>query len=172
MNARTCLLMWLLLARNVVVCHEQPSTSVMRDTQRFVDLNSRYPLWFIEVALGWFGAETLKKVHITTQYQSMLNFDEFRSVGNFELGGGLGNTYTRNANGQVSGGRGLKASQHYPDGFGDAVRRCYLDLQMEAILKHNFYKRNSLYIKSLEPWTPYIWIIRISKESPPIYYIL
>lgn len=133
MVSRQILLLWIYTARKIYWVLEQPLNSLMEKHPRFLELASRICITRTSINMGDFGATSKKPSWIYSSHPFITELKEYAGTyGRKRPQTQIVKRYTdKNGKKCVQGGAALKASQHYPEGFGMAMRDVFLKHRKE-----------------------------------------
>ncbi len=124
MVARVALLLMVLHCRAAAWILEQPGSSLMLHHPRLQYLKGRLPWHEVRTSMGAFGAPTPKATVLYASDEWALALGRKQPQGLKSEG-----VVKKIAKGRVQGGPRLKATQEYPDGYGEAVLRAWRQSQ-------------------------------------------
>ena len=130
--SRAILVCLLLTAKGTFWILEQPKGSLMEHHGRFQWLARRLGLFRVGFSMAKFGGETRKDTWCYSPFEFVLKLPEYFTKPDWKASNATSSNctiITEKADGtlSVSGGPGLKESQHYPPGFGKAITQIYFD---------------------------------------------
>jgi hypothetical protein len=120
MVARVCLILMICLAKGIFFVCEQPRGSLLERHPRFQALARRAGIVRKHIVMQDYGACSEKATWLYSSHPCIADIDLFR-----EPYQGTGVKLVKRDGHKVTGNSKLKASQHYPPGFGRALNFVY-----------------------------------------------
>jgi len=125
MLSRSCIVFWILRALCAWCMIEQPQGSMMQYHKRFQRILKR-DIWRLHLWMGQYGAKTQKGTWLYSTHKFVDTLHKYRTnIGVHQRKASLVLRTNRHGEKQVTATKDLKASQRYPKGFGEAVRKVY-----------------------------------------------
>lgn len=134
MVSRVALMCLLLTVKGIFWVLEQPKGSLLEYHPRIQMLARHFNLFRVSFPMGNFGGETQKDTWCYSFHSCVMKLPQYATTKFVKANSGIQVVVVKtdkSGKTSVSGGKDLKGTQHYPDGFGEAITNLYLDCKKE-----------------------------------------